>query len=221
MAQVIPFEEALEMFEDKLTLTPQELQGIEESINARVFTSKRITEAEILDDFNNAILKALKNGDSFGAFQLGLADQFEVLGWTGANPYRQAVIFRTQLQSVFNGGHYLRQREVSREVPFWQYLAVMDDRTRDAHAKMHGRVLLANDPWWNRNYPPNGYNCRCTVRALTPRQAAREGAKVEPKQPDDVFDAGFGFNVGQEAFKTDLSKYPKWLQSALVGSRNQ
>ena len=44
-----------------------------------------------------------------------------------------------------------------------QYRAVMDDRVRPEHAALHGVTLPPSDPFWEEYYPPNGWNCRCTV----------------------------------------------------------
>jgi uncharacterized protein with gpF-like domain len=43
----------------------------------------------------------------------------------------------------------------------------MDERTRPAHAAMNGKIFRFDDPIWQTCWPPNGYNCRCRVRALT------------------------------------------------------
>lgn len=44
-----------------------------------------------------------------------------------------------------------------------QYRTAMDDRVRDSHATLAGTTLPKNDPFWKEYYPPNGWNCRCTV----------------------------------------------------------
>lgn len=44
-----------------------------------------------------------------------------------------------------------------------QYRTMEDDRVRDEHAALNGITLPADDPFWEENYPPNGWNCRCTV----------------------------------------------------------
>jgi SPP1 gp7 family putative phage head morphogenesis protein len=64
--------------------------------------------------------------------------------------------------------------------PYLKYVTVGDDRVRDVHAALDGVVKPVGDAFWNANYPPNGWNCRCDVekvrrltgneRTLTPDQ---------------------------------------------------
>lgn len=44
-----------------------------------------------------------------------------------------------------------------------QYRTAGDDRVREEHAVLHGITLPINDPFWDKYFPPNGWNCRCTV----------------------------------------------------------
>ena len=44
-----------------------------------------------------------------------------------------------------------------------QYRTAQDDRVRDDHAEMHGITLPIDDDFWDKYYPPNGWNCRCVA----------------------------------------------------------
>lgn len=44
-----------------------------------------------------------------------------------------------------------------------QYRTVGDDHVRPEHAALHGVTLPMSDPFWQEYYPPNGWNCRCSV----------------------------------------------------------
>ncbi len=44
-----------------------------------------------------------------------------------------------------------------------QYRTAQDDRVRPEHADLEGVTLPIDDPFWADYYPPNGWNCRCTV----------------------------------------------------------
>ncbi|MFT9215756.1 MAG: hypothetical protein ABF513_05805, partial [Acetobacter malorum] len=39
-------------------------------------------------------------------------------------------------------------------------------------------LIRADEPWWNTHYPPNGWKCHCTVRALSEKMAKRMGLTV-------------------------------------------
>jgi len=44
-----------------------------------------------------------------------------------------------------------------------QYRTAGDDKVRPEHAALNGVTLPMSDPFWETYYPPNGWNCRCTV----------------------------------------------------------
>lgn len=44
-----------------------------------------------------------------------------------------------------------------------QYRTADDDKVRPEHAELHGVTLPVSDSFWDEYYPPNGWNCRCTV----------------------------------------------------------
>ena len=44
-----------------------------------------------------------------------------------------------------------------------QYRTANDGRVRPEHAALHGVTLPMSDTFWHEFYPPNGWNCRCTV----------------------------------------------------------
>lgn len=44
-----------------------------------------------------------------------------------------------------------------------QYRTANDGKVRPEHAALNGVTLPPSDPFWEEYYPPNGWNCRCTV----------------------------------------------------------
>ena len=79
-------------------------------------------------------------------------------------------------------GAYRRQVDNAENRPYWKYVAVMDQRTRAAHAAMNGKVFRADDPIWKTHYPPNGFGCRCVVIALSERDMERQGLTVSDSE---------------------------------------
>ncbi len=89
--------------------------------------------------------------------------------------------------------------------PNLKYEAVDDEFSRPDHARLNGTVKPINDPFWNRNYPPNGWGCRCTVtqtdEAVTasPAGGADAGFKFNPGKDRKLFDDDNGYQSGTAA----------------------
>ena len=50
--------------------------------------------------------------------------------------------------------------------PYLKYETVGDRRVRDEHRLLDGIIKPMSDSFWKTYYPPNGWNCRCTVIEL-------------------------------------------------------
>lgn len=208
----LPFEEAIKLFKGKVVLTPALYKKLTAEVKMRAFSVSGMLEADVLLDIYNEVLRGLESGIAFPEFKKALMPKVAE-AWGGKAPYRLDTIFRTNIQSMYQAGHYKQQMEVVDERPYWQYVAVMDSRTRPSHAAMNGKVFPADDPFWEKNYPPNGFNCRCTVRTLSGREMGRDNLTVS-KKSQDIADHGFDFNPGK-AYEPDISKYPEWLREKM------
>jgi len=74
-----------------------------------------------------------------------------------------------------------------------EYRTMEDARVREEHALLDGITRPVDDSFWKTYYPPNGWNCRCTVIQLT------DGKKTPDKKmeyPD--IPKMFQVNLGQE-----------------------
>ena len=119
------------------------------------------------------------------------------------SPYRVRTILRTNIQTAYSAGRYRRQRETIAALPYWRYSAVLDARTRPSHREMDGVVYRADHPIWRRIYPPNGFNCRCSIRALTEREVRARGLNVlkgEDAPGGFAPDEGWNYNPGEAAW---------------------
>ena len=142
-----------------------------------------------------------------------LEDALRQAGWWGekdgvllGSPYRVRTILRTNIQTAYSAGRYRRQRETIDTLPYWRYSAILDSKTRASHAQMDGVVYRADNPIWQTIYPPNGFNCRCSVRALTEREVRNRGLRVL-EGTDAPFgftpDEGWDYNPGEAAWPVE------------------
>lgn len=83
-----------------------------------------------------------------------------------------------------------------------QYRTAGDDKVRPEHAALDRVTLPITDPFWEEYYPPNGWNCRCTVvqvrkskYPVTPHDEAMAlGEEATGKDAKGIF----RFNAGLE-----------------------
>ncbi len=85
--------------------------------------------------------------------------------------------------------------------PNLKYEAVDDKFSRPSHSRMNGTVRPINDSFWNRNYPPNGWGCRCTVTQTdeevtpVPNAGADADFRYNPGKDRKLFDESNGFKT--------------------------
>jgi len=80
--------------------------------------------------------------------------------------------------------------------PYLQYITRDDNKVRQEHQEFNGLVLPVSHSFWNTNFPVNGFNCRCTVRQLTKKQAEKIG--ITKKKNIETYSSKFNFNAGKE-----------------------
>ena len=91
--------------------------------------------------------------------------------------YRLKTIYAVNMQTSYMTGRYKTQMDNTDNRPYWEYVAVLDSKTRPEHAQLHGLVYRYDDPFWASFYPPNGWRCRCRVNALSDYNLKKKDAK--------------------------------------------
>ncbi|ATF93673.1 phage head morphogenesis protein [Cedecea neteri] len=205
-AMTLKPEAAIRYFEGKHLTPTFSWKDLEDEAHAVQFTVAGILKLDVLNDIHQGLTQAMANGTTLTQFHNDLEPLLQRKGWLGRGlvadehgelagkklmPYRLDTIFRTNIQSAYAAGRYQQQMRTVTERPYWEYNAVMDNRTRPMHASLNGRVFAADDPIWQSIYPPNGYRCRCWIRALTRAQMknhpigleSSEGRLVTVQQP--------------------------------------
>lgn len=215
--QDMAFEEAVDYFKERVPVTAEQFYQIAEEYRALAFTVSGYTKAQILKRFYDELLAALEDGNTLTEFRSNMNEFLESEGYEGLDPLQADNIFRTNIQTAYNVGHYEQMTDpgVKQLRPYWQYDAVNDAHTRPSHLLMDGRVFPADSPVWDTWFPPNGFRCRCTVKTLSRRQVEQRGLKVEESVPSGILpDPQFSTNPAKVRFQPDLKGYPAPLVKA-------
>lgn len=181
----VPFTEASEFFRQKLRLPTSGWTDIWQGMHSRAFVVAGAKSDALLEDFQQSLQRAIDSGAILDDFRKDFDTIVARHGWShkGSPGWRSRVIFQTNLRTAHAAGRWAQIERLKDRRPYLRYVAVMDNRTRPLHAAWHGTVLPVDDPWWRTHFPPNGWNCRCTVQSLSERDLKRFGYKVSPSAP--------------------------------------
>lgn len=194
----LPMTGAQEFWQGKVLLGKADFNRLSDEAKLRAFAIGGIAKGDELQSVYDALQRAVDSGESFNTFKSTCRETFERRGWTGNRAWRVDNIFRTNIQTAYNVGHYEQLQDDKAALPYWQYSAVNDRRTRPTHLAMNGRVWPADHPIWNKWFPPNGYRCRCSVIGVTKTQIDRRGLKIEEEDPTNTPIRGIDPQTGRE-----------------------
>lgn len=186
-----PFVEALEYARRRGIVTPDIYYGIlQGQARSRAWSVAGVAALDQLRAVFDSLNGALESGETFASWKRRVR-----AGEIGLDlpDHRLETIFRTNVQAAYSRGRAEQQSRGIRRRPFFMYDAVNDSRTRPAHMAMDGFIARYDDPIWRRWRPPAGYNCRCTVIALTEQQAIDRGYGKQ-RRPDAEPDPGFDYD---------------------------
>lgn len=196
---------------------------------------------DVVKDVQAALVKAQEGGLTLAQFRKDFDAVVRRSGWSykGQRGWRTALIYRTNMHSAYMAGRWQQIVENADRRPFLEYRAVLDGKTRPQHRAWHGTLLPVGSDFWRSHYPPNGWNCRCTVRSYSADEMEAAGKTVssEPnirhrlvtnkdgEVTDRVpvgIDPGWDHNVGQSWTSPDaalgqkLASLPVPMQNAAI-----
>ena len=148
------FEEAVSYFDKKVPVTAGVFYDLADHYRDLAFTVSGYTEAQIIKKFYDELLDALENGITMEQFRQSMSEFLERQGYEGLTPFQADNIFRTNIQTAYQAGHYeqMTDPDVMRLRPYWQYDAVNDSHTRPSHLAMDGRIVqILPDPSFRNN----------------------------------------------------------------------
>jgi SPP1 gp7 family putative phage head morphogenesis protein len=173
--------------------------------HAAAFTAAKVAQIDLLREIHVSLIDAMATGQTFERWQADLRPKLAAAGWWGrvidpeitgtdeaviVAPRRLRTIYDTNLRMARATALWGRIVAARETLPFLRYSAVMDRRTRPQHRLWHDIVLPVEHPFWQTHFPPNGWNCRCTVVQLSARALERRGLAITTEA--ELTARGFG-----------------------------
>lgn len=185
-----PFTEAISFFENKLKLPTASYTDIFREQHSHAFVVAGATTDAIVEDFYNALHKALNDGTGLKQFQSDFDTLVEKHGWShhGSAGWRSKLIYDTNIRQAYNAGEYQQMVSVMHLRPYWLYAHISITNPRVVHQYLDGLILAADNPRWDYIMPQNGYGCQCRVYSLSRMEAKTEWEKAGKTGPDETPD---------------------------------
>lgn len=168
-AEPLPFEEAIDFFKGKVSLTKEEWEELEPKLRFRAFTAARLAEADHIEMLRGRLLHAMEKGEHFTETWKDVKAFTEDADQPFSARYFETV-YRTNIQSAYNAGRLMQYQ--NNMPPAWELLFIEDGRTSDickglASIAGNGKALAASHSFWSTyGFPPYHFNCRTTFRAV-------------------------------------------------------
>lgn len=177
--QPVTFLEALQYAHSKKVVLPDEFYSMDLKTRQMATTVSFLSSLEQAESVIKSLNKTLASGGTFNDFQKLVAESEIIL----PKHYLDNV-FRTNIQSAYGHGRWQQQQRNKDKRQYLMYSAINDSRVRPAHLALNRIVLPIDHPFWLTHYPPLGFRCRCTVIALTEKQALKYGITPDDKLPE-------------------------------------
>ena len=198
-AESLSFTEQEAFFRRKLNLPTQGWTDIYTQEHDWAFVVAGANRDDLVADFRTAVQKAIDGGSTLEDFRKDFDRIVAKHGWdyNGGRNWRSRVIYETNLRSSYMAGRHEQLMAVREQRPYWQYIhSDAVEHPRPQHEAWNGMVLRWDDPWWQQHFPPNGWGCQCSIRALSERDLKRLGKDGPDKAPEVVMET---HTIGQRS----------------------
>lgn len=207
--ETFPNEAAADYIHGKAVADPTHFGNLPPQLKQRAFTVAGIEQLDALQRIRDAVAK-LPQGASWDEAKKEIAAEISpFVGGdddskrTTASKARAEFLLRTHGFQAYAVARHQQQMSVARDFPYWKYETVGDSRVRPGHAALDGKVLRADDTWWNTHYPPWDWGCRCIVVAIDEEDAEAIGVTPHGQMPTPERSGSFQFDPTNAAIDLD------------------
>lgn len=182
----ITFLEALHFAQSRKIVLPDEFYSMDLNTRQLATTVSFLSGIEQVETVIKSLNKTLAEGGTFNDFQK-LVEENEIV----LSKHYLKNVFRTNIQTAYGHGRWQQQQKNKAKRPYLMYSAIDDTRVRPSHLALNRIIRHIDDPFWLLYYPPWSFMCRCTVIALTEKEAQKLGITSDEDLPQIAEDMGW------------------------------
>lgn len=182
----ITFLEALHFAQSRKIVLPDEFYSMDLNTRQLATTVSFLSGIEQVETVIKSLNKTLAEGGTFNDFQK-LVEENEIV----LSKHYLKNVFRTNIQTAYGHGRWQQQQKNKAKRAYLMYSAIDDTRVRPSHLALNRIIRHIDDPFWLLYYPPWSFMCRCTVIALTEKEAQKLGITSDEDLPQVAADMGW------------------------------
>ena len=169
----LPQDEQAQYIQALVPVVKEVYQDLSSQYKTDAFTLAGTADVRLIEKVRDALADIAKKGGTPEDFEAAVNALTDDAGVERLNAFTLDTAFNTAMQRAYSLGRYEQMKDPATHgvFPYWQYWTVGDDRVRPEHAVIDQFVARAQDPVWMKIYPPNGFNCRCSVIPVTEAEA--------------------------------------------------
>lgn len=173
LLEPVPNKEAADFIRNKPAVSRAVFDRLLPELKARAFAVTGIEDATVLQGLRDRIAE-LPEGGNWEEIKADLIENISPFLAKGDSPEEQEaaqiaatrraeLLLRLHGFQAYSAAAY-QVMDAQRDVmPYWMYRSMGDEKVRDTHAALNGKVLPAGSKFWEKHYPPWEWGCRCQV----------------------------------------------------------
>lgn len=182
------FQPAIDFFRAKVNLPTRTWRDLRHGMHTRAFTVAGAMKADLLSDLRRELQRHFDEGLPYDDFKRRFKEITRAHNWqyNGSPGWRSRVIWHTNVRVAASVGRYeqMRDEKIVGHMKWWMYDHTTINNPREQHKAWDGMVLRHDDPWWDVNWPPNGWGCNCRVIPMSDRMLKQRGITPTENPPD-------------------------------------
>ena len=205
------YDSALRFVHERLNLTPENTAAIAGAYGNEAARVTRQASAAVERSAQRAVRDIVSEGMHVNEGIARLRQSMDAAGIPADKPWILETLVRTNIQMAYSAGRFQANQDPAIDAILWgyEYVTVGDDRVRPEHAALEGVRLAKDSPRLDPIWPPNGWQCRCTMLEIYVDDPAAQRTESYPDGPVEVNvdgtpvtvipgpDKGFAFNPGR------------------------
>ena len=163
-----PYESAVDFVKRRLNLDKEHLNTIRSRYGSAAVDVTEEVGGAVGTAASNAVVDIVEQGLTTSESIKYMREVMDGAGVDVTNPWLLETMVRSQIAVAYSAGRWNANQDPAIQEILWgyEYVTVGDDRVRFTHEAIDGAAYPKEHPFWETNWPPNGYNCRCDVLEL-------------------------------------------------------